>query len=76
MLVCQDLGLASVVQCIENGPLFSALPSKHISSFPTLHILSHHVSHSWLFPKCVAVIHHGGAGTVSSAILAGVPQVC
>ncbi len=31
-------------------------------------------SHSWLFPHCAAVIHHGGAGTTAAAFVAGVPQ--
>ncbi|MFN7976725.1 MAG: glycosyltransferase [Vicinamibacterales bacterium] len=32
-------------------------------------------SHGWLFPRCAAVVHHGGAGTVHAAMAAGVPQV-
>lgn len=32
-------------------------------------------SHAWLFPRCAAVVHHGGAGTTHAAVLAGVPQV-
>lgn len=31
--------------------------------------------HGWLFPRCAAVIHHGGAGTVAAACRAGVPSV-
>lgn len=31
--------------------------------------------HGWLFPKCAAVVHHGGAGTVHASLAAGVPQV-
>lgn len=31
------------------------------------------VDHSWLFPQCAAVIHHGGAGTTAAALRAGVP---
>jgi len=27
--------------------------------------------HQWLFPRCCAVIHHGGAGTTSAALRAG-----
>jgi len=33
------------------------------------------VSHRWLFEKCKAIIHHGGAGTTAESIRAGVPQV-
>ena len=28
-----------------------------------------------VFPKCAAIIHHGGAGTLQSALLAGRPSV-
>jgi UDP:flavonoid glycosyltransferase YjiC (YdhE family) len=27
--------------------------------------------HDWLFPKCAAVVHHGGAGTTAAGISAG-----
>lgn len=29
--------------------------------------------HSWLFPRCSAVVHHGGAGTTAAGLLAGLP---
>ena len=31
--------------------------------------------HDWLFPRCAAVVHHGGAGTTGAAVRAGVPAV-
>ncbi len=31
--------------------------------------------HQQLFPRCAAVVHHGGAGTTHAAARAGVPQV-
>jgi sterol 3beta-glucosyltransferase len=31
--------------------------------------------HDWLFPRMRAIVHHGGAGTVAAAVLAGRPQV-
>jgi UDP:flavonoid glycosyltransferase YjiC (YdhE family) len=31
--------------------------------------------HARLFPRCAAVVHHGGAGTTATAARAGVPQV-
>jgi sterol 3beta-glucosyltransferase len=31
--------------------------------------------HDWLFPRMLAVVHHGGAGTVGTALRAGVPSV-
>lgn len=33
------------------------------------------VSHAELFPNCAAIVHHGGAGTTTSAFRAGVPQI-
>jgi vancomycin aglycone glucosyltransferase len=33
------------------------------------------VSHEVLFPRVAAVLHHGGAGTTTTAARAGVPQV-
>ncbi|XP_062227098.1 sterol 3-beta-glucosyltransferase UGT80B1-like isoform X3 [Phragmites australis] len=29
--------------------------------------------HDWLFPRCAAVVHHGGAGTTASGLIAGCP---
>ncbi len=33
------------------------------------------VSHGWLLPRCAAMLHAGGAGTVAAMLLAGLPQV-
>ena len=75
-VVLEALNLYSIVQCLEDGPLLGGVLSSSLSNYTSLHLCSDHISHSWLFPKCSAVIHHGGAGTISSAIIAGVPQVC
>lgn len=29
--------------------------------------------HDWLFPRCAAVVHHGGAGTTAAGLVAGCP---
>ena len=34
-----------------------------------------YVPYSEVFPKCAAVVHHGGIGTISLALRAGVPQL-
>ncbi|MBJ6637310.1 glycosyltransferase family 1 protein [Streptomyces sp. DHE7-1] len=31
------------------------------------------VDHDWLFPRCRAVVHHGGAGTTAAGLTAGLP---
>jgi sterol 3beta-glucosyltransferase len=33
------------------------------------------VPHDWLFPRCAAVIHHGGAGTTGTGLQAGKPTL-
>lgn len=33
------------------------------------------VPHDWLLPKCKMLIHHGGAGTTSAGLRAGISQV-
>lgn len=33
------------------------------------------VPHDWLLPKCKMVIHHGGAGTTSAGLRAGIPNI-
>ncbi|PKP81590.1 MAG: hypothetical protein CVT79_09310 [Alphaproteobacteria bacterium HGW-Alphaproteobacteria-18] len=39
------------------------------------HFIAGHVSHPALFPLCAGVIHHGGAGTLDTALRAGTPQL-
>lgn len=74
-LVFMSLGLFSIVQCQCDGPLIQSMSNG--DTYPSLMIYpTEYTCHSRLFPLCdVAIIHHGGAGTMSSAILAGVPQV-
>ena len=31
--------------------------------------------HDWLLPRCRMIIHHGGAGTTSAGLRAGIPNV-
>jgi sterol 3beta-glucosyltransferase len=31
--------------------------------------------HDWLLPKCTMIIHHGGVGTTSAGLRAGIPNV-
>lgn len=31
--------------------------------------------HDWLLPRCMMVIHHGGAGTTSAGLRAGIPNI-
>jgi UDP:flavonoid glycosyltransferase YjiC (YdhE family) len=33
------------------------------------------VPHSWLLPRCAAIVHHGGFGTTSAGLRAGIPAL-
>jgi sterol 3beta-glucosyltransferase len=33
------------------------------------------VPHAWLFPRCSALVHHGGSGTTAAGLRAGVPAL-
>ena len=33
------------------------------------------VPHDWLLPHCKMIIHHGGAGTTSAGLRAGIPNI-
>jgi len=33
------------------------------------------VSHDWLLPQCKMIVHHGGAGTTSAGLRAGIPNI-
>lgn len=41
---------------------------------PSIHTVES-IPHDWLFPRCAAVVHHGGAGTVAAGLRAGRPTV-
>jgi sterol 3beta-glucosyltransferase len=45
-----------------------------VSSDEMIYFISHCDHHS-LFPRCQLIVHHGGAGTVQTTLLAGVPSV-
>lgn len=33
------------------------------------------IPHDWLLPQCKAIVHHGGAGTVSAGLSSGIPNI-
>ena len=46
---------------------------KHSSSKDLLYLDA--VPHDWLLSQCRMIVHHGGAGTTSAGLRAGIPQV-
>lgn len=49
--------------------LIGGEPVKHEDVFVT----GLHLRHEWLFPRCAAAVHHGGAGTTATSTAAGLP---
>jgi UDP:flavonoid glycosyltransferase YjiC (YdhE family) len=52
----------------ENADIDNALPDNVVR-------VPGEVPYDWLFPRLAAAVHHGGAGTVATALRAGVPSV-
>lgn len=64
----------SLKQTNNRGIILSGWGSvKHESTNELLYIES--APHDWLLPKCKMVIHHGGAGTTSAGLRAGIPTI-
>eukprot|EP00966_Prymnesium_polylepis_P254258 5876059-Prymnesium_polylepis.1 len=52
----------------EEGQRLAAYAAAHVLELPSC-------PHDWLFPRCAAVVHHGGAGTTSVGLRAGRPTI-
>lgn len=46
-----------------------------VQDVPSDIFCTEYVPHHWLFPQASCIVHHGGAGTTTSACRAGVPSV-
>ena len=57
------------------GLLLTTHPECLPDSLPSQVRAMGYTSFSDLFPRCVAVVHHGGVGTTSQCLAAGVPQL-
>ena len=47
----------------------------HTTDLPDSIFMLDAIPFAWLFPRVAAVVHHGGAGTTSAGLRAGVPSV-
>ncbi|WP_445168167.1 glycosyltransferase [Mycolicibacterium sp. Dal123E01] len=64
--VCEELG--------ERALIYSGVWDIPDTSSPNVHIVRN-VNHAAVFPKCRAVVHHGGAGTTAAGLRAGMPTL-
>ncbi len=57
----------------HRGIILSGWSEVKESSKEVLYIQA--VPHHWLLPRCKMIIHHGGAGTTSAGLRAGIPNI-
>jgi sterol 3beta-glucosyltransferase len=67
-----------VGECLQRtghrGIILSGWSKVHQSSSKDLLYLEV-VPHDWLLPHCKMIVHHGGAGTTSAGLRAGIPNI-
>jgi len=61
---------------IANAQAVLTLPTKWHADVKSKHIFPiEYVPHDWLYPRVRVAIHHGGAGTTSASLHAGIPTI-
>lgn len=66
--------MEALLHCMEDGPISQA--HSQLPHRPSrVHVWTEPLPHLWLFEKCSAIMHHGGSGTVATALLAKKPQI-
>lgn len=65
--LCRRMGRRGVLLAPQAGQVPEALPADVIHS--------PYAPLSALLPRCAALVHHGGIGTVAQALAAGIPQL-
>jgi sterol 3beta-glucosyltransferase len=69
------LVLQALTQSNQRGIILEGWGGMHSSDLPASVLMVNSVPFSWLFPQMAAVVHHGGAGTTSAGLRAGVPSI-
>jgi rhamnosyltransferase subunit B len=75
---CRQFFASAVDACLKlnrPGLLLSTFAENFPADLPGLVRTMPYVSFSQLLPHCSAIVHHGGVGTTSQALAAGIPQV-
>jgi UDP:flavonoid glycosyltransferase YjiC (YdhE family) len=60
-------GVRAIIQGWDAGIRRLALP-------PTIYAAGS-LPHTWLLPRCAGIVHHGGFGTTSAGLRAGIPSL-
>lgn len=67
MMTCRELGERALI-CSGVLPLEGMAPTKEVMIVPS-------VNHAEVFPRCRAIVHHGGAGTTAASVRSGIPTL-
>jgi sterol 3beta-glucosyltransferase len=70
-----DLVLQALARTGQRGVLSSGWGGMKKENLPETVFMIGSIPHSWLFPRMAAVVHHGGAGTTSAGLWAGIPAI-
>jgi sterol 3beta-glucosyltransferase len=70
-----DLVLQAISMTGQRAILQSGWGGLSKTDLPDTVFIVDSISHSWLFPRVAAVVHHGGAGTTAAGLRAGVPTI-
>lgn len=69
---------AEIIEAVSWLDLRCIIQSSDLSdlSHPSnMYIMDYAAPHTWLFPRCAAIVHHGGYGTTHASLSAGKPMV-
>jgi sterol 3beta-glucosyltransferase len=70
-----NLVLDALARTGQRGIIHAGWGGLQRTDLPDSVLMVDGVPYSWLFPRVAAVVHHGGAGTTSAGLKAGVPSV-
>jgi sterol 3beta-glucosyltransferase len=70
-----DLVLRALALSGQRGVVSSGWGGLHKETLPETVYMTGSVPFNWLFPQMAVLVHHGGAGTTSLGLWAGVPSV-
>ncbi|MBD2212597.1 glycosyltransferase family 1 protein [Nostoc linckia FACHB-104] len=70
-----DLVLQALAKTQQRAIMLSGWSGLRTENLPDSVYLVDSIPHSWLFEHVAAVVHHGGAGTTSAGLRAGIPTI-
>ena len=70
-----NIALAALKQTNQRGIILTGWGGLSSLDLPDNIFKLDSAPHGWLFPKCAAVVHHGGAGTTAAGLRSGVPTI-